>query len=144
MILANLVLLIFSSCNPNLHANSVLAPSILIPYLSLVKVTLAFEFTLTALQPLYFILVEFTEYQAAQRQFYFDNDNGSVGYSFFTDVLVIVSLYIPAVLNYITMGALMRARYSRSVSAAAAGGAAVRGYRKHVEEASNTIDSSFN
>ena len=112
MLLVNLLLLVLSSCIPYPLANF-LAPSILSPYLSLIKVTLAFEFTLTALQPLYFILIEFTEYRAAQRQFYFDNDNGSVGYSFFTDVVVIVSLYVPAVLNYITMGALMRERYGR-------------------------------
>ena len=112
MLLINLLLLVLSSCTPHPHLTFI-APSLLSPYLSMIKLTLAFEFTLTALQPLYFILIEYTEYRAAQRQFYFDNDNGSVGYSFVTDVAVIISLYVPAVLNYITMGALMRERYGR-------------------------------
>ena len=65
LLLLNLLLLLFSSSNP--PPVTPLAPSILSPYLSLLRLTLAFEFTLTALQPLYFILVEFTEYRAAQR-----------------------------------------------------------------------------
>ncbi len=59
------------------------------------------NFTLVILQPLYLIGIEVYEYQT-QKQFYYEqSDNNSFDYSLITDIVTVVLIYAPSVINFI-------------------------------------------
>ena len=58
------------------------------------------NFTLVILQPLYLIGIEVYEYQT-QKQFYYEQSDNSFDYSLITDIVTVVLIYAPSVINFI-------------------------------------------
>ena len=81
--------------------------SALAPFMPTIKLAMTLNFTMVILQPLYLIGIEVYEYQT-QKQFYYEqSDNNSFDYSLITDIVTVILIYAPSLINFIAAVSLI-------------------------------------
>eukprot|EP00347_Sterkiella_histriomuscorum_P019540 403341243 len=85
-------------------------PKQVLPFEQLIRVLLGIEFSFIIVQPLYFFIIESYEF-SHQKDFFFERDDTTMSpsLSFFCACLILIGLFTPSVLNFITMHKLIDA-----------------------------------
>ncbi len=91
------------------------------PFMPSLKLAMTLSFTVIILQPVYLLVIEVYEYQT-QKQFYYYPAESGYDYSLITDIVTIVLIYAPAVINYISAVVLIESQFGKTTGLASEAG----------------------
>ncbi|CDW80130.1 UNKNOWN [Stylonychia lemnae] len=104
MVTINVIAQAFQQCNSKFQILINLDPVKLAPFTQLLNFLLHLEFVFTIIQPVYFMIVEFYEFRYSKEfHFKFDDSNKEPGTHLFLSILILLSLFLPSIFNFISL-----------------------------------------